>query len=231
MRISIVVPVLDESADCIRSLAALSNRADLFEVIVVDSSRDYNVCFDLPGDATGTNTSLCWVGSIHKGRARQMNLGASIATGDVLLFLHADTTLPSCDLSTLLKALPANGWGRFDVCFDYRAGWTRMIAAMMNLRSSVTGIATGDQALFVTRTLFSRLGGYSDLPIMEDIDLSRRLKRTARPLRVRQAVTTSARRWRDNGIIKTILLMWVLRFAYWLGANPNYLARIYSGKC
>jgi hypothetical protein len=146
----------------------------------------------------------------------------------VFLFLHADTRLPENADRLVLDGLPNAGkiWGRFDVQFD--SGSLGLIAFMMNRRSRATGIATGDQALFVTRAAFENAGGFPDIALMEDLALSARLKRCARPLALRARVTTSARRWRQQGVLRTILRMWKLRLAYAFGADPVKLARAYG---
>jgi len=164
------------------------------------------------------------------GRANQMNAGAAASEGTVLLFLHADTSLPSDARQAVERALedPACVGGRFDVRFERDSGPGWLISRMMNLRSRWTGIATGDQAIFVRRSLFEQLGGYSDLPIMEDVDFSRRLKRTGRLSALRSKVITSYRRWDTRGPLRTMLLMWVLRFLYWIGISPHRITRLYG---
>jgi len=163
-------------------------------------------------------------------RANQMNAGAAASKGTVLLFLHADTSLPSDARQAVERALedPACVGGRFDVRFERDSGPGWLISRMMNLRSRWTGIATGDQAIFVRRSLFEQLGGYSDLPIMEDVDFSRRLKRTGRLSALRSKVITSYRRWDTRGPLRTMLLMWVLRFLYWIGISPHRITRLYG---
>jgi rSAM/selenodomain-associated transferase 2 len=164
------------------------------------------------------------------GRACQMNAGAAISQGDVLLFLHADTRLPSDARTLIEQALmnPVYLGGRFDVQFEPQTGWGKIISRMMNLRSRWSGIATGDQAIFVRRSTFEQLGGFRDLPIMEDIDFTRRLKRICRMAALRSKVVTSYRRWEQCGPIRTIVLMWLLRGLYWLGINPHTLTRMYA---
>jgi rSAM/selenodomain-associated transferase 2 len=159
-----------------------------------------------------------------------MNAGAARASGQVLLFLHADTCLPPAADQLIVDGLQRNGrgWGRFDIAIAGRHRMLGVVAAMMNLRSRLTGIATGDQAIFVSRDAFAACGGYPDIPLMEDIALSRRLRRASRPLCLGQRVTTSGRRWEQGGIHRTILLMWRLRLAYFLGADPAALARRYG---
>ena len=162
------------------------------------------------------------------GRARQMNAGAALARAPVLLFLHADTRLPE-GADRLIQAAVERGssWGRFDVRIDGRARMLRVVAKMMNLRSRLTGIATGDQAIFVTRMAFQRAGGFPDQPLMEDIELSRRLRLLAWPACLRDPVVTSGRRWERHGVWHTIFLMWRLRWRYWRGASPQALAEVY----
>jgi rSAM/selenodomain-associated transferase 2 len=164
-----------------------------------------------------------------RGRASQMNAGAAIARGEVLLFLHADTTLPQNADRLVLDALgkARRVCGRFDVRIEGR-NFLAVVAMMMNLRSRFTGIATGDQAMFVRRTEFFAAGSFPDIALMEDIALSRRLKQYGRPLCIREPVTTSGRRWEQLGVLRTILLMWRLRLAYYFGAEPNALARHYG---
>jgi rSAM/selenodomain-associated transferase 2 len=222
-RLSIIMPVLDEGeriADALDALAEL--RALGVEVIVVDGGSQ---------DATVQRARLRadHVLTAARGRAVQMNAGAAKASGDVLLFLHADTRLPAQAERLVLDGLARSGhdWGRFDVTIEGRQTMLRLVALMMNLRSRITAIATGDQAIFVKRDVFRAVGGYPEIPLMEDIALSKRLKRTSRPLCIRAHVVTSGRRWETHGVWRTILLMWRLRLAYFLGADPARLARRY----
>ena len=165
-----------------------------------------------------------------RGRAAQMNAGAQAASGArVLLFLHADTTLPP-DADRLIEQALAGGrhvWGRFDVRIAGRPRMLRMVAACMNVRSRWSGIATGDQALFMTRAAFDAIGGFPEQPLMEDIEMSKRLRTLSRPACLRERVITSGRRWESRGVWHTIVLMWRLRWAYWRGASPEVLARAY----
>jgi len=158
-----------------------------------------------------------------------MNAGARVARGDILLFLHVDTILPVDAVCCILDGLayPGAVWGRFDVCLSGRRSAFRMIEISMNLRSRLSGIATGDQAIFCTREAFMRVGGYPDIPLMEDLALSTRLRRLAAPACLRARVTTSSRRWERAGVAATVLMMWRSRLAYWLGADPERLARRY----
>jgi rSAM/selenodomain-associated transferase 2 len=224
MRLSVVVPVLDEAetiADHLESLEPL--RAGGAEVIVVDG-----------GSADDTRArarrGADQVLAAARGRARQMNAGAAAAMGDILLFLHADTRLPPEAEARIREALGAGAraWGRFDVRIEGGRRLLGVVAALMNRRSRLTGIATGDQAIFVTRAAFAAAGGYPDIPLMEDIALSRRLKRLSRPACLKARVTTSGRRWERNGVTRTILTMWRLRLAFFLGADPRALAVAYG---
>jgi rSAM/selenodomain-associated transferase 2 len=222
MRLSVIVPVLDEAAGIgalLQSLAGL--RGQGHEVIVVDGgSRDDTVALARP--------AADQVLQAPRGRARQMNAGAAAARGEVLLFLHADTTLPSRP-AALIEAALRDGtvWGRFDVCIVGASRWLPVVARLMNLRSRLTGIATGDQAVFVRRDAFQALGGYPDQPLMEDIELSRRLRARGRPACLSAQVQTSGRRWDQRGAVRTIVLMWRLRWRYWRGEAPEALARAY----
>ncbi|GAA0582076.1 TIGR04283 family arsenosugar biosynthesis glycosyltransferase [Halomonas salifodinae] len=219
--LAIVIPVLDEAENLPGLLAALAEyRAAGDEILVVDGgSRDAG-----PALARAAGGTLI---ESPRGRAAQMNAGAAVALAPRLLFLHADTRLPEGGRAALLAALATGDWGRFDVRIEGRHPLLRWVAWLMNRRSRLTGIATGDQAIFVTRQAFDAVGGYPDQPLMEDIELSRRLKRRGRSRCLRLTVTTSGRRWERRGVCRTILLMWRLRLAYWLGASPEALARRY----
>jgi len=217
-RLSIVVPVLNEEAGIAAALDALSPlRARGHEVIVVDGGSD---------DATTTLAApRCdRLLSAPRSRALQMNAGARAARGDALLFLHADTRLPEGADEIVLAALARGIWGRFDVAIDSARMALKLVACAMNLRSRLTGIATGDQAIFVRREAFA---GFAEIPLMEDIAFSRAMKRRARPVCLRARVSTSARRWEARGVVRTIALMWRLRLLYALGIAPQRLAREY----
>jgi rSAM/selenodomain-associated transferase 2 len=221
MTLTIVMPVLDEAAGIEAALRALSPlRQRGAEVIVVDG-----------GSGDGTlelaRPLADRVLSAPRGRATQMNAGAAAARGDVLLFLHADTRLPQDADRLILDGLGRRVWGRFDIGFD-GGGLLRLVALAMNLRSRLSGIATGDQAMFVTRAAFEEAGGFPPIPLMEDVALSALLKRLSRPLCLSARVTTSGRRWREHGLLRTILLMWRLRLAFYFGADPVPLARAYG---
>jgi len=223
-KLSIIIPVLNEGDGIAAALDALAHlRALGTEVIVVDGgSRDATVeRAQLRADR---------VVLAPRGRALQMNDGAERASGDVLLFLHADTRLPAEADLFVLNGLDQSRrvWGRFDVKIDGRSRLLPVVAWLMRLRSRLTGIATGDQAIFVRREAFQTVGGFPAVALMEDIAICTRLKRLGRPLCLRACVTTSGRRWEKNGVLSTILLMWRLRFAYFLGADPKQLARQYG---
>jgi rSAM/selenodomain-associated transferase 2 len=222
-RLSIIMPVLDEGEGIAEALDALAElRALGVEIIVVDGgSRDATV--------QRARLRADHVLSAARGRALQMNAGAAKASGDVLLFLHADTRLPREAERLVLDGLArsAHDWGRFDVTIEGRHPMLRLVAVMMNLRSRLTGIATGDQAIFVKREAFAAAGGFPEIPLMEDIALSKRLKRKSRPLCLRERATTSGRRWETHGVFRTVFLMWRLRLAYFWGADPAALAGRY----
>lgn len=222
-RLSIIVPVLNEAEGIAQSLDALAQlRRQGVEVIVADGgSTDDTMRLAAPLADT--------VVSAPRGRARQMNAGATASRGEMLLFLHADTVLPAAAHSLVMDALAGGAavWGRFDVTI---AGGSRMfpvIAAMINMRSRLTGIATGDQAIFVRREDFIAVGGFPAQPLMEDIEISRRLKTRSAPACLRARVATSGRRWEKHGVWRTIFLMWSLRLRYWYGTGAETLAKVY----
>jgi rSAM/selenodomain-associated transferase 2 len=223
MTLSIVMPVLNEAAGIEAALIALQPYcARGVEVIVADG-----------GSTDGTReraAPLCdRIVTAPRGRASQMNAGAAQARGNVLLFLHADTQLPDDADRLILEGLASTGadWGRFDVRFD-DGGLLALVAFTMNLRSRITGIATGDQAMFMTRAAFNQAGGFPAIPLMEDVATSARLKRMGRPLCLAARVTTSGARWRRHGLVRTIFLMWRLRLSFYFGADPSRLARAYG---
>lgn len=220
--VSIVMPAWNEAVGIEATLQALQPlRARGVEVVVADGGSS---------DGTG-RLAAPWVDAVTtspRGRALQMNAGAALAGADVMLFLHADTRLPPLADVLVLQAVAAGArWGRFDVHIDGRPRMLRVVAALMNLRSRVSGIATGDQAIFVTREAFDRVGGFPAQPLMEDVEISRRLKRLARPACLRARVCTSGRRWEHRGVWRTIVLMWRLRWRYWRGESPARLAEAY----
>ena len=222
--LSIIIPVLNEGERIAGTLDALADLKALgIEIVVVDGgSRDATI--------QRARLRATRVISAPRGRASQMNAGAEKATGDILLFLHGDTRLPPDADHVLLNAMQRSerAWGRFDVQIDSRDLLLRVVSIMMNLRSRLTGIATGDQAMFVKRDAFQKAGGFPPIALMEDIALSKLLKRISSPLCLRERVLTSPRRWEKHGTISTILLMWRLRLAYFFGADPNELAQLYG---
>lgn len=229
LRISVVIPAYREGEALVPRLRELLDRQRPDEVIVVDaSSKAEFLRVRQLAVAHCDGQPLTYLAGEQTGRAAQMNQGAAQSRGEVLLFLHADTHLPGGALSQVQEALEGGArWGRFDVRFD-NPGWPfRLIAFMMNLRSRVSGIATGDQAMFMTREAYSRVGGFDQIPLMEDVSLSGKLKKLGRPACLRARVTTAARRWEQNGVLRTILLMWWLRLAYRLGVSPDRLAEWY----
>jgi rSAM/selenodomain-associated transferase 2 len=223
-QLSVIIPALNE-AGCIRELCAALQplRSRGHEVILVDGgSDDQTLALGEPL----VDRTLCSA----RGRALQMQAGAAAANGTILWFLHADTGVPDNPDQLILAALE-NGrtdWGRFDVLLSDKHVVLRSVAYLMNLRSCISGIATGDQGIFVRRSLYEQAGGIPSLPLMEDIALSRALKKHGRPACIRQKLLTSARRWQKHGIARTILTMWGLRLAYFLGISPRHLAKYYA---
>jgi rSAM/selenodomain-associated transferase 2 len=219
VKLSIIIPALDEAAIIRRSLEALLPlRAQGHEVIVVDG-----------GSSDGTPQIaqlLCdRVLAAPRGRALQMNAGARAARGSALVFLHADTRLPERADELIAQALRASAWGRFDVRIEGRHRLLGLVAWAMNLRSRLTGIATGDQAIFVRREAFP---GFTEIPLMEDVAFSRTMRGRGAPACLRARVATSGRRWERHGVLRTVWLMWRLRLLYFLGASPHELARRYA---
>jgi rSAM/selenodomain-associated transferase 2 len=221
-RLTIVLPVLNEAAiiaGALQALAPLRGRGA--EIIVVDGgSRD-----DTPQLAAALADRVI---AAPRGRGAPMNAAAALGTGDALLFLHADTALPENADRLIAAGLSERAWGRFDLRIAGRHPLLAVVARMINWRSRLTGIATGDQAIFVTREAFLGVGGFPDLPLMEDIAISRRLKRLCRPYCIATPVVTSGRRWEQHGVVRTILLMWRLRLGYYLGVEPQLLAQRYG---
>jgi len=221
---SIIIPVFNDAIALSALLDQLQPaRRQGHEVIVVDGGSDDDpqaVCRDRAEHFT---TSLA-------GRSMQMNAGADVANGDILWFLHADSQLNviGC-IHQILSAIGSGKvWGRFDVRLSGNDWRLRVVEKLMNWRSALTGIATGDQGIFIRHNIFKRHQGYADIPLMEDIELSRRLKKLSYPARCTSRITTSSRRWERNGIIRTILLMWYLRLAFALGVNPVQLKKLYK---
>ncbi len=221
-RFSIIIPTLNEAEGIVACLLALQPLRCQCELIMVD------------GGSTDATTTLAapWLDKLlvaGSGRARQMNCGAMQATGEILIFLHADTYLPANALPLIATSLEKGRcWGRFDVVLSGKHFMLKVIAVMMNWRSRLTGIATGDQVIFVTHKAFMDVGGYPEIPLMEDIALSQALNKLGKPVCLAAKVTSSGRRWLRYGVLHTILLMWWLRWRFACGVRPECLAKEYA---
>jgi len=216
---SIIIPALNEANNIQLCLDALQQFRNQVEIIVVDGgSTDHT--FEIAEPLVDK------IIKSSKGRAKQMNKGASNAAGDMLIFLHADTFLPE----NALNLIQQNHlhWGRFDIQLSGNLAMLKVISFFMNWRSRLTGIATGDQVIFVNKHLFDQVGGFPDLALMEDISLCSKLKKISQPICLKEKVISSGRRWEQYGVIKTILLMWSLRLRYFFGENPEVLSTLYS---
>ena len=223
--VSIIMPALNEAstiAQTLQSARMLETCGLNIELIVVDGGSQDNT-------KDVAQPLADHVIDAPRGRARQMNAGAAKATGDYLMFLHADTRLTTQAATELQHTFTQNPvWGRFDVCIEGQPLMLRVISFMMNLRSRLTGIATGDQAIFVRRDVFEALGGFIDQPLMEDIEISKQLRKRARPACLKGPVMTSGRRWEIHGVWSTMVLMWRLRWRYWRGDSAEALVRVYQ---
>ena len=222
-KLSVIIPAFNEGDSLrvnLRKLQVLRSRG--YEVILVEAGQRNLYSYE--------TAELCdLVLQSERGRARQMNLGAKAASGKWLLFLHADTHLPADFDLIISKNLSDCSflWGWFGVRFDADSFSYSVIAKLMNLRSRLTSVSTGDQTLIVNRDFFFKLNGFADIPIMEDIELTKRLRRYAKPMLINGFVTTSARRWQKEGVLRTVLLMWLLRFLYFIGVSPKLLVTYY----
>ena len=236
--LSIVIPLLNEADNLPRLMGHLAHLNPApYQVILVDGgSTDNSVAIakELIEILIDSSTSVIsgqvidWqIIESAAGRALQMNAGAELATGDVLLFLHADTQLPNHAIADITSAVRQAAWGRFDVRLDSSAWMLKVVSQMINWRSRLSGIATGDQAIFIKKPLFKQLGGYPQQPLMEDIELCKRLKAIGKPACLRSKVITSARRWQQYGTWRTIGLMWHLRFDYWRGVSADNIKQRY----
>jgi rSAM/selenodomain-associated transferase 2 len=221
--LSIIIPTLNEEDIITNTLERLKVLREAGHEVIVADAKSFDKTYSLA--ARFADSVLL----TEEGRGWQMNAGAEYANNDILVFLHADTRLPDNADKLINQALQEDGksWGRFDLRLSGKARLLRLVERMINWRSCFTGIATGDQAIFVKTTTFKQIDGFADIPLMEDVDLSRRLKRITRPICIKTPVITSSRRWEENGIIRTILLMWSLRLAYALGVSPETLKKYY----
>jgi rSAM/selenodomain-associated transferase 2 len=222
MKFSIIIPTLNEELSIVNCLVGLQSLRQYCEIIVVDGgSADNTKKLAQPlADKLISSTT---------GRAVQMNTGTERATGELLIFLHADTSLPQDALNQVIGAIKNNRqWGRFDVTLSGNHPMLKVIAIFMNWRSRLTGIATGDQAIFVNKQLFESVGQYPVIPLMEDIALCKKLKKISSPICLKAKVISSGRRWEQFGVFETLLLMWSLRLRYFLGADPQTLANLYN---
>jgi rSAM/selenodomain-associated transferase 2 len=229
--VAIVMPVLNEAAQLEAGLEALCRCDRLDEIFVVDGGSD-DTTADVVRRFIEQRSQVKIIFRFlvaPRSRALQMNVGASEAESDLLLFLHVDARLPDSAVDSVRDAIKQGAsWGRFDMRLDDDAVIFRIMEWFMNMRSALTGIATGDQAIFVRRDVFSMLGGYASIPLMEDVEFCKRLKWLSPPVRIRKQVRASTRRWRRHGIMRTVILMWFLRLLYWLGISPKMVARLYS---
>jgi rSAM/selenodomain-associated transferase 2 len=223
LKLSVIVPMLNEAGAIGATLAAIRVGAPDAEIVVVDGgSADGSVEIARP------RCEVVIIG--ERGRAQQMNAGAARSSGDVMVFVHADTIVPKSfarDIETAL-ADPSVVGGRFDIRLDDDHPLCVLIGSLISIRSRLSRTATGDQAIFVRRTIFDALGGFRDLPICEDLDFARRLKRAGRVACLRTKVITSARRWRRGGILRTSIRMWTIRLLYLAGVSPVRLSRLYA---
>ena len=227
--IAIIIPTLNEERALPRTLLYLRQQ-QFQEIIIVDGGSKDQTLAVANNHLDGLSQREAKIIVAEQGRAQQMNAGAAATKSDILLFLHADTQLPFDSRVALEQSMenPQCVGGRFDVQFDDDRGWAWVISRMMNCRSRWSGIATGDQAIFVRRSTFEKMGGYADIPLMEDLEFTGRLKRLGTFIPLQMKVTTSFRRWEQRGALQTILHMWTLRFLYWAGLSPRILHQFYA---
>lgn len=222
MKFSIIIPTLNEELSIVNCLTRLQSLRQCCEIIVVDGG-------SLDNTKKLAQPLVDKLISSATGRAIQMNTGAERAAGELLIFLHADTSLPQDALNQIAQAIKNNRqWGRFDVTLSGSHPMLKMIAVFMNWRSRLTGIATGDQVIFVNKKLFESVGQYPAIPLMEDIALCKKLKKISSPICLKAKVISSGRQWEQFGVFETLLLMWSLRLRYFLGADPQTLAILYN---
>ena len=225
--ITVIVPVCNETPEVIQSICELAQTQGVDELLVVDASNRQETIDNLE-NLQSEHETVRVIYSNTANRAYQMNLGESHAQHDILWFVHADTNVPKDAPQIILDSISSQRpWGRFDVRFTNSTLIMRLIATLINLRSAATEICTGDQAIFVNRKVFNKLGGFPEIAIMEDVALSKKLKSFGNCIRIHKPVTTSARRWETRGYLRTILLMWIMRLLFWLGVSPQRLAKLY----
>jgi rSAM/selenodomain-associated transferase 2 len=230
-KISIIIPIVNEAGSIVKCLSALP-KDSLLEFILVDGGSTDSTLSTIKqylNENVISKSSKISVISSELGRAKQMNAGAKHACGSSLVFLHADSVVPN-DFLKMLKAFDCQNqkvWGRFDIRLSNPNFSYRVIETFINYRSVWTNIATGDQAIFVKRDVFENLGGFPDIPLMEDIAISKLLKNISSAYRIKSRLQTSSRRWEKNGVITTVIFMWYLRFSYFLGVSPEKLHKIY----
>jgi len=221
VKLSIIIPVLNEQANLSQISSHLQSiRHQGHEVIIVD------------GGSTDSTLAISYEVADHviiskTGRALQMNNGAAIASGNVFVFLHADTFLPDNAVKIISESMSEHTWGRFNVRLSSNRSVYRLIESLINLRSCFTSIVTGDQAMFIEKSLFDRVAGFPEIALMEDIEMSRKLKKIDRPVCIKQKVITSSRRWENRGVVTTVVLMWKLRLYYFFGVSPDKLNQLY----
>ena len=235
MTIAVIIPVLNEARYIEQTLSHTATLG-FNDIVVVDGGSSDHTCAIIQSfaDRIGTGPAPATASmrflTTPPGRARQLNAGAAASRCEVLLFLHADTQLPPNARQAIATALSDRTCvgGRFNVRFDSRRFPALVISRLMNLRSRWSGIATGDQAIFVRHEVFEQIGRFAEIPLMEDIEFTRRLKRAGRVAALPDQVVTAFRRWEQHGPVRTILLMWTLRFLYWIGVSPHRLQHFYS---